>query len=69
MFQANELDFADSIPVIMTEKDAVKCLDLDLPHSDFWYLEVTAKLPSALVTSILDKAGLNATKLHIVVST
>jgi len=65
-FRDSELNFADSLPVIMTEKDAIKCESKLMPHSDYWYLEVTAELPSTFVTSLLDKTGLNVTKLHVV---
>lgn len=42
-FSADDLAFADADPVVMTEKDAVKCRALDLPadHS-YWYVPVTA---------------------------
>jgi tetraacyldisaccharide 4'-kinase len=33
------------LPIIMTEKDAVKCRDLELANA--WYLSVEASMPSA----------------------
>ena len=45
---------ANDIPngtVIMTEKDAVKCVDI--AHDDCWYLPVSAKLTSQFETQLL----------------
>ncbi len=38
----SDLVFGDQLPVIMTEKDAVKCrlLNRELMHQDYWYLKV-----------------------------
>ena len=41
---AADLDFNDDYPVVMTEKDAVKCEGLQLRN--MWYLPVTATLPN-----------------------
>lgn len=41
-----ELDFGDDLPVLMTEKDAVKCRAFADPGH--WYLAVEAVLPTAL---------------------
>lgn len=35
---------ADDLPLIMTEKDAVKCMGLELENA--WYLSIDAQLPS-----------------------
>lgn len=40
-----DLDFADDRPVLMTEKDAVKCKRFAKPN--YWYLPVQAKLDAA----------------------
>ncbi|MDC3323410.1 lipid A export permease/ATP-binding protein MsbA [Gammaproteobacteria bacterium] len=40
-FLEEDLDFNDSLPIIMTEKDAVRCLDMD--NKNLWYLSVEAK--------------------------
>jgi len=40
-----ELDFSDRLPVLMTEKDAVKCRRFAGPRH--WYLPVDASLPEA----------------------
>ncbi len=41
-FRNSDLLFGDNLPVVMTEKDAVKCrlLNSELIHSDYWYLKV-----------------------------
>jgi len=56
-FRISELMFGDSLPVIMTEKDAVKCrlLNPELIHGDFWYLMVEAELPQLLEQRILEQ--------------
>ena len=40
---APELDFGDDLPVLMTEKDAVKCAPIE--GRDLWYVPVEAQLP------------------------
>ena len=42
-FCAADLDFADDYPVVMTEKDAIKCEGLKQKNT--WYLPVTVSLP------------------------
>lgn len=44
-YVAADLAFADDAPVLMTEKDAVKCVDLAEPR--LWYLPVVAELTPA----------------------
>ncbi len=44
-FQAAELQFDDALPVLMTEKDAVKCRQFD--GARHWYLPVAAHLDEA----------------------
>jgi tetraacyldisaccharide 4'-kinase len=41
-FSAAELDFGDGLPIVMTEKDAVKCAGLGIAPA--WYLPVSAAL-------------------------
>ncbi len=41
-FQAVDFDFDDELPVLMTEKDAVKCRQFAGPNC--WYLPVEARL-------------------------
>lgn len=41
LFRPEELRFADHLPVLMTEKDAVKCRSFAEPH---WYVPVSARV-------------------------
>jgi tetraacyldisaccharide 4'-kinase len=45
VFRAAELDFGDELPVLMTEKDAVKCAAF--PTGRLWYVPVAARLGAA----------------------
>jgi tetraacyldisaccharide 4'-kinase len=67
-YKLAELMFGDSIPVLMTEKDAVKVRSLNpsLVHHNFWYLECDVVMPSTFTTSLLSKLGLNVTPLRVV---
>jgi tetraacyldisaccharide 4'-kinase len=50
-FTAADICFADALPVLMTEKDAVKCLSwADARH---WCLKVDAVLPDAFLQALL----------------
>ncbi|MGR8918358.1 MAG: tetraacyldisaccharide 4'-kinase [Gammaproteobacteria bacterium] len=42
-FRAADFDFGDELPIVMTEKDAVKCEHL--ADARFWYLPIDAELP------------------------
>ena len=50
LFSVEDLAFNDALPVVMTEKDAVKCTAFDLP--DLWFLSVRAELDAAATTGI-----------------
>ena len=57
-FSEEELDFNDTLPIIMTEKDAVRCLDMK--NKNLWYLSVEAKfeekeLAEQILTKISNK--------------
>jgi tetraacyldisaccharide 4'-kinase len=58
-FSAAELDFGDELPVLMTEKDAVKCRAFATPK--LWYVPVTTDFSAAdrhtLMTRVLAKIG------------
>ena len=49
-FEASELTALADRPVIMTEKDAVKCLSF--ASSNHWYLKISARLPKGLVDQV-----------------
>jgi tetraacyldisaccharide 4'-kinase len=42
LYQAQDLHFTDAYPIIMTEKDAVKCSAF--ADERYWYLSITAKI-------------------------
>ncbi len=52
-FRAGELDFGDEAPVVMTEKDAVKCRHLAKPNH--WVFPVRASLDPAFERWLLEK--------------
>lgn len=49
-FSAKDFSTLSGKPIIMTEKDAVKCKDF--ADENFWYLKIHAQLPSALLQSV-----------------
>ena len=52
-FRAGDLDFGDDAPVVMTEKDAVKCRRLAKPNH--WVFPVSASLDPAFERWLLEK--------------
>lgn len=53
LFTHKDLQFNDSLPIIMTEKDAVKCVEF--ANENCWYLPVAAKIDFELEQEILAK--------------
>lgn len=51
-YTASDFDFDDENPVIMTEKDAVKCQQFAKEHH--WYLSIEAKLPEIFEQRIIN---------------
>lgn len=51
-YQVNDLNFNDDLPVIMTEKDAVKCFRYS--NDNTWYLPVSIRLPDNFETQFID---------------
>lgn len=49
-FAASDLAFGDELPVLMTEKDAVKCLAFATPR--FWCVPVRAELPATFFDAV-----------------
>ncbi|WP_036178383.1 tetraacyldisaccharide 4'-kinase [Marinomonas sp. MED121] len=60
--QFTEADIHSHFPVIMTEKDAVKCKDLNLVNENVWYLPVEVSIPPSCVESLLNKLRAIAVK-------
>ncbi|HWU78279.1 MAG TPA: tetraacyldisaccharide 4'-kinase [Rhodanobacter sp.] len=56
-FTPDELDFGDELPVLMTDKDAIKCSRFARPHG--WRVPVQAQLPSSFYDVLAERlAGL-----------
>lgn len=53
IYVPRDLDFGDALPVLMTEKDAVKCKNIPLRNA--WYLEVNAVLPDSFYASVSER--------------
>lgn len=51
-YHAGDLDFGDALPIVMTEKDAVKCAAF--ADKRVWYLGVAAHLPQPDAAWLLD---------------
>jgi tetraacyldisaccharide 4'-kinase len=52
-YSAEDLDFGGELPLIMTEKDSVKCRAFAQPH--WYYLAVGAELPQSFLQGFLTK--------------
>jgi len=52
-FRPLDLDFGDDLPVIMTEKDAVKCVKFK--NASHWFLPVNAKLEAGFIDALVKK--------------
>jgi len=52
-YTAAELDFHDHLPLLMTEKDAVKCAPFAQPH--WWAVPVRAELPDAFLAALIER--------------
>ena len=50
-FSFNDIDFGDKIPVLMTEKDAVKCRSFAMNHH--WFVPVSAKVSTAFGAKLI----------------
>jgi tetraacyldisaccharide 4'-kinase len=60
---AGQLDPGDGLPVLMTEKDAVKCAKL--AHADCWYLPVSAAFSAADARALLRRVIMDARLLEL----
>lgn len=52
-FAAGELEFPDDWPILMTEKDAMRCAAFATPR--LWHIPVTAQLDEADAAALLDR--------------
>lgn len=58
-YHLGDISFGDSLPVVMTEKDAIKVrlLNPGLLHDDFWYLKVDVNIENRFFEEILGRLG------------
>lgn len=52
-FVFSDLDFGDGLPLLMTDKDAVKCRVFAQPH--WWRVPVRAELPAAFYDALMQR--------------
>lgn len=52
IFKAKHINFKDSLPILMTEKDAVKCTEL--ANDKHWHVPISANLPDAFFERLLN---------------
>ncbi len=55
MYRHSDLEFNDDIPLLMTEKDAVKCQRFHMQNT--WYLPVQVEMKKEFGLRLLDKIG------------
>ena len=53
LYSRKDLDFADDKPVLMTEKDAVKCREFATER--FWHIPIEAELPAEFGCNLLQR--------------
>lgn len=53
LYQPVDLDFADMLPIVMTEKDAVKCYSF--ADKRYWYLRICVKMDKTFESDFLQK--------------
>jgi tetraacyldisaccharide 4'-kinase len=59
-YTSSDIDYADNLPILMTEKDAVKCRQLqsdntaDDINENIWAVPVSAKLSDQLGTDLVE---------------
>ena len=55
-FTAEDLKFQDNLPILMTEKDAVKCRNFPVNLlKNSWYLPITADLEARFAEALLQR--------------
>ena len=59
-FTQDDLTFNDQLPVVMTEKDSVRCQSINI--SNIWYLKVEANIDNDLIEKIAIKLKEGAKK-------
>jgi tetraacyldisaccharide 4'-kinase len=54
-FTAADLTFGDDLPVLMTQKDAVRCREIESPR--LWYVPVVARFSDLQARELLDRVA------------
>ena len=52
-FMEEDLHFEENLPIIMTEKDAVRCANIKLKN--LWYLKVEVNIPESFIEEVADR--------------
>ena len=53
LYQSHDFNFEEQLPIIMTEKDAVKCREI--AQENYWYLQITANMSHLFQQTLLQK--------------
>jgi tetraacyldisaccharide 4'-kinase len=56
-YSVKDLTFNDQLPVLMTEKDAVKCRNMDIDNA--WYAPIKAIMPKQFISELKIKLRVN----------
>ena len=54
-YSGEEMDFSAQLPVVCTEKDAIKLARLDIDLSQVWYLQVAVNVEPEFLSSLKEK--------------
>lgn len=65
VYRAADLHFGDALPVVMTEKDAVKCREFSLRNA--WFVQANAVLPDAFFHAVHEKLSALQAARHITI--
>lgn len=65
VYRASDLHFGDALPIVMTEKDAVKCKGFALRNA--WYIQVRAIVPDAFLQAVHEKVSHLQSTRHIAI--
>ena len=63
LYQAKDFQFRDALPIVMTEKDAVKCFSF--ADDRFWYLKVETEVCAEFGPQLLEKVQKHVEALQI----
>lgn len=64
-YRTADLNFGDALPIVMTEKDAVKCKEFTLRNA--WYVQSNAILPESFLQAVHEKLSALQAARHITI--